>query len=62
MKEAKLLGSLLPSIPDFKPIIDGFDSMVKKMLFGPWDDEFVVIEPGEIFTLQQFFRPGESTN
>ena len=24
------------------------------MLFGPWDEDFVVIEPGESFTLEQF--------
>ena len=35
--------------------IEGSDALVKKSLFGPWDDEFVVIEPGETFTLQQFF-------
>jgi len=40
--------------------IEGSDIMIKKSLFGPWDDEFVVIEPGETFTLQQFFNPGES--
>ena len=34
--------------------IEGSDTLVKKMLYGPWDDEFVVIEPGETFTLQQF--------
>ena len=40
--------------------IEGSDTLAKKSLFGPWDDDFVVIEPGETFTLQQFFRPGES--
>ena len=40
--------------------IEGSDALVKKTLFGPWDDEFVVLEPGEIFTLEQFFRPGEN--
>ena len=35
--------------------IDGSDALVKKLLFGPWDDEFVVIQPGETFTLDQFF-------
>lgn len=37
--------------------IEGSDALVKKTILGPWDDEFVVIEPGEIFTLQQFFQP-----
>jgi hypothetical protein len=35
--------------------IDGSAALVKKLLFGPWDDEFVVIQPGETFTLDQFF-------
>jgi uncharacterized protein DUF1638 len=35
--------------------IEGSNALVKKMIFGPWDDEFVVIYPGEIFTLDQFF-------
>jgi hypothetical protein len=35
--------------------IEGSDSLLRKMLFGPWDDEFVVIEPGETFNLQHFF-------
>jgi hypothetical protein len=41
--------------------IEGSDALLRKMLLGPWDDEFVVIEPGEIFTLRQFydFEEGE---
>ena len=42
--------------------IEGSDALVKKSLLGPWDDEFVVLEPGETFTLQQFYQPGESTD
>jgi hypothetical protein len=34
--------------------IEGSDALVKQMLFGPWDEDFVVIEPGESFTLEQF--------
>ena len=34
--------------------IEGSDALVKQMLFGPWDEGFVVIEPGESFTLEQF--------
>ena len=34
--------------------IEGSDTLVRKMLYGPWDDSFVVLEPGETFTLQQF--------
>jgi hypothetical protein len=34
--------------------IEGSDTLIKKMLFGPWDDEFVVIEAGETFSFHQF--------
>lgn len=34
--------------------IDGSPALVKKMLFGPWDDEFVVVQPGETVTYQSF--------
>jgi hypothetical protein len=40
--------------------IEGSDIMVKKMIYGPWDDEFVVIEPGQSFGLQDFFPPAEN--
>jgi len=36
--------------------IEGSASLVTKMLFGPWDDEFVVVPPGETVTYQQFTR------
>jgi len=36
--------------------IEGSDSMIRKLLNGPWDDEIVVIEPGEIFRLDQFLQ------
>lgn len=36
--------------------IEGSDALVKKMIFGPWDDEFVVINPGETFRMDQFFQ------
>lgn len=41
--------------------IEGSDALLRKMLLGPWDEEFVVIEPGETFTLRQFydFEAGE---
>jgi hypothetical protein len=39
--------------------IDGSDTLVKQMLFGPWDDDFVILEPGETFTLQQFLKSAE---
>jgi hypothetical protein len=34
--------------------IDGSPNLVRKMLFGPWDDEFVVVQPGETVTYQSF--------
>jgi hypothetical protein len=36
--------------------IEGSDILLRKMLLGPWDEEFVVIEPGETFTLGQFYN------
>ncbi len=39
--------------------IQGKSDLVKKMLFGPWDDEFVVIDPGESSTYQHFFHSEE---
>ncbi|MEM5817914.1 MAG: hypothetical protein AAGU16_08640, partial [Desulfitobacterium hafniense] len=32
-------------------IIPGSTSYLKKLLTGPWDDEFVIVPPGEIVTL-----------
>lgn len=34
--------------------IDGSPALVKKMVFGPWDGEFVVVPPGETVTYQDF--------
>ncbi len=34
--------------------IEGSDELVRKMLLGSWDDEFVVLEPGETFSLEHF--------
>ena len=34
--------------------IDGSPALVKKMVFGPWDGEFVVVSPGETVTYQHF--------
>jgi hypothetical protein len=36
--------------------IEGSDALVKKMLSGPWDEEFVVIQPGETFALRNFYH------
>lgn len=32
----------------------GSDVLIKKMIFGPWDDEFVVAQPGETITYLDF--------
>lgn len=37
--------------------IAGSPDLVKKMLLGPWDGEFVVVSPGETVTYQNFVRP-----
>jgi hypothetical protein len=34
--------------------IEGSPDLVKKMLFGPWDGEFVVVPPGETVSYQDF--------
>ena len=36
--------------------IEGSDALIRKLLMGPWDEEIVVIEPGETFQLDQFLR------
>jgi hypothetical protein len=37
--------------------IEGSDALVKKMIYGPWDEEFVVVRPGEAIAYEHFFRP-----
>jgi hypothetical protein len=34
--------------------IEGSPDLVKKMVFGPWDSEFVVVSPGEVVSYQDF--------
>lgn len=36
--------------------IPGATTLVEKLLSGPWDDEFVVLHPGETFRLDHFYR------
>jgi len=36
--------------------IDGSSALVQKMIAGPWDDEFVVVSPGETITYKMFTR------
>lgn len=34
--------------------IEGSPTLVKKMINGPWDEEFVVVQPGQTLTYQAF--------
>jgi hypothetical protein len=34
--------------------INGSPALVKKMVFGPWDDEFLVVEPGQTIQYTDF--------
>lgn len=34
--------------------IEGSDALVKKLIHGPWDQDFVVLQPGEAFRLEHF--------
>jgi hypothetical protein len=36
--------------------IDGSPALVKKLIAGPWDDEVVVVSPGETITYEMFTR------
>jgi hypothetical protein len=36
--------------------IDGSPALVQKMIAGPWDNEFVVVPPGETITYEMFTR------
>ena len=38
--------------------IEGSNDLIKKMIYGPWDDEIVVVPPGEPFRYEHFFRSG----
>ncbi|HBY98192.1 MAG TPA: hypothetical protein DEP84_30320 [Chloroflexi bacterium] len=35
--------------------IDGSTALVEKMIFGPWDDDFLVVPPGQSITYEDFF-------
>ena len=36
--------------------IPGSDNLVRKILHGPWDDEFVIARPGETISYLDFKR------
>lgn len=36
--------------------IDGSPALVRKMVFGPWDDEFLVVEPGQTVQYTDFVQ------
>jgi hypothetical protein len=38
--------------------IEGSTVLVKKMIHGPWDDEFIVVPPGQVIQFEHFFREG----
>ena len=38
--------------------IQGSDVIIKKMLYGPWDDEFVIIPPGKTISFFNFRKNG----
>ncbi|MCB2210042.1 DUF1638 domain-containing protein [bacterium] len=37
--------------------IDGSPSLVQKLINGPWDEEFVVVQPGQTLTYEDFVNP-----
>jgi hypothetical protein len=38
--------------------VEGSNALVKKMIYGPWDDDFVVVKPGEMIQYEHFFHQG----
>ncbi len=34
--------------------IEGSSALIKKLVLGPWDEEFIVLEPGQSFALNHF--------
>jgi hypothetical protein len=34
--------------------IDGAGDLVRKLLFGPWDDDVIVVPPGGVVTAEMF--------
>jgi hypothetical protein len=40
--------------------IQGSNALVRKMLAGPWDDDFIIVPPGEAIRYEHFFPPTSS--
>ena len=36
-------------------IVQGTSTLVKKLLYGPWDEDFVVASPGQTIELSDFY-------
>ena len=34
----------------------GSRALIKKIIYGPWDEGFIIAEPGETITLKQFLE------
>ena len=41
--------------------IQGSNTLVRKLLTGPWDGEFIVVAPGEELRHEHYFRPAEAS-
>jgi len=42
--------------------IQGSNTLVRKMIYGPWDDDFVVIPPGGVIQYHHFYPDWKSTD
>lgn len=40
--------------------IPGSNALIKKLLYGPWDDDFVVAQPGETITYLDFKKANQT--
>jgi hypothetical protein len=38
--------------------IQGSDLLIRKMIFGPWDDDFLIVKPGETLLFDDFIQVG----
>jgi hypothetical protein len=36
--------------------IEGSPALAQKMVNGPWDNEFIVVPPGQVIRLDDFFQ------